>query len=131
MPITYRLKPNEKLVIFVHVGVLADDEFLSFYKTFHEEVHLDSPFNYLVDLRRAISSVRSPEVLREFASFMLTQSPKAAVPPKVAVIAPADVSFGLARMYEAYSDLVPSEFIVFRAADAALAWLGVSEDLLD
>jgi hypothetical protein len=34
-------------------------------------------------------------------------------------------------MCEAFSDGAPWKFEVFRSADAALAWLGVAEDLMD
>jgi hypothetical protein len=51
--------------------------------------------------------------------------------PKVAVVAPEDVSYGLARMYEGFTNDVPWEFVVFRAAAAALAWLGLPENLMD
>jgi hypothetical protein len=37
----------------------------------------------------------------------------------------------MARVYEAFSDLVPVDFNVFRAADAALAWLGMPENFMD
>jgi hypothetical protein len=32
-------------------------------------------------------------------------------------------------MYEVFTDSVPWDFTVFRVIDAALAWLGVPEDL--
>ena len=53
--------------------------------------------------------------------------------PKVAIVAPNDLVFGLARMYEVFSELekVPWDLVVFRAVDAALAWLGLSDDFLD
>ena len=34
-------------------------------------------------------------------------------------------------MYQVYADEVPWDFVVFRAVDAALAWLGLPEDLMD
>ncbi len=46
-------------------------------------------------------------------------------------MAPEDLTFGLARMYEAYAHSVPWEFKVFRAMDPALAWLGLPGSLLN
>ena len=131
MPITYQLKSDERLVILVHAGIVTDDEFLSFYRALFEDNRFDMSFNMLVDLRQTESSVRSAAALNEFADFMRRQFISITVRPKVAVVAPEDVSFGLARMYEVFSGDVPWEFAVFRAADAALAWLGLSENLLD
>jgi hypothetical protein len=131
MPITYQLRPDERLVIFVHVGAVTDGEFLSFYRALYEDTRIDKSFNILVDLRQTASYVRSAGALNEFAGFMRRQFANTTASPKVAVVAPKDISFGLARMYEAMSDDVPWEFVVFRAFDAALAWLGVSENLIN
>ncbi len=51
--------------------------------------------------------------------------------PKVAVVAPNDLSFGLARMYDAFAGSIPWDFVAFRAVDAALAWLSAPENLMD
>ncbi len=131
MPITYQLKPDERVVILVHVGAVSDAEFLSFYRALYNNKIFDNSFNLLVDLRKTESSVRSSTALNELASFMGRQYENTTVRPKVAVVAPEDISFGLARMYETFSGDVPWEFVVFRAADAALAWLGLPENLLD
>jgi len=131
MPITYRLKPHEGVVILVHVGAVTDAEFLSFYKALYEDTRFDNSFNVLVDLRKTESSVRSSTALKKLADFMRRQYINSTTRPKIAVVAPEDISFGLARMYEVFSDDVPWDFVVFRVADAALAWLGLSEDLMN
>jgi hypothetical protein len=122
---------DEKLVILGHVGSVSDDEFLSSYREFFNDARYDRSFNVLVDLRRADSSARGPEALRDFAGFVGRQFADTKTEPKVAVVAPQDISFGLARMYEAFSDTVPLEFKVFRGAEAALSWLGLPENLVD
>jgi hypothetical protein len=131
MPITYQIRTDEKLLIFSHSGVVKDDEFLSFYKTLYEDNRFDKSFNTLVDLRRAESVVRSAAALNAFAEYVQQQYANITARPKVAVVAPKDVSFGLARMYAAFSETVPWEFIVFRDAGAALAWLGLPESMID
>jgi hypothetical protein len=131
MPITCDFRPDAKLAIFVHVGIVPDDEFLSSYRSFLEDPRFDPSFNLLVDLRRTSSTPRSSGALRTLAQFIRGVFRHNAVRPKVAVIAPEDLSFGLARMYEAFSESVLWEFAVFRAADAALAWLGAPEELMD
>ena len=130
MPIKCHYRIADRLVVFVHEGVVSDDEFLSTYTACHEDPRFDRAFNVLVDLRRTESDVRSSSVLRAFADFRHRWFGDKQVHAKVAVIAPQDLSFGLARMYEIYSETVPVDFVVFRAADAALAWLGAPEDLL-
>ena len=107
MPITYQLKPDERLVILVHVGAVSDDEFLTFYKALYEDTRFDKSFNLLVDLRQTESSVRSMAALNEFADFVRRHFVNTTARPKVAVVAPEDISFGLARMYEIFSGAVP------------------------
>ncbi len=131
MPIILDCRPDQQFVIFRHIGAVPDDEFLAFYKKFFEDPKAADYLNVLVDLEGASSVVRSSEALQslaDFLSFELTESPGRR---KVAVIAPADVSFGLARMYEAFSSDVPWEFAVFRDRGAALDWLGVAHEASD
>ena len=131
MPITYRLRSDEKLVILIHQGIVTDEEFLSFYRTLYEDNRFDKSFDLLVDLRQTESASRSAEALSEFAEFIRNLFSNTNAGPKVAVVAPKDISFGLARMYEALSGDVPFEFAVFRTSDEALSWLGMSGNLID
>ncbi|MBN2028654.1 hypothetical protein JW824_00260 [bacterium] len=131
MPITYQIKPDEKLVTLVHTGVVADSEFLSFYKNLYTVPQFDRSFNVLVNLQQAESTARSTSALHELAEFIQKQLKNINPHPKIAVVAPKDLSFGLARMYEVFSSTASSRFVVFRDADDALTWLGVSEKLKD
>jgi hypothetical protein len=131
MPITFHFRPEAELVICVHSGKVPDHEFLTSYKALYENDLFNTSMNLLVDLRQVDSSPRSRDVLYQFANFMQGRYADTGAHPKVAVVAPEDLSFGLARMYEVFADGVPWDFVVFRVADAALAWLGVPEDFMD
>ena len=131
MPITFRIRPEYNLVIIVHVGTIPDDRFLAFYKSLFESDQYDLSMNLLVDLRQADSASRSSKVLLQFAEFVRTKFSDITARPKVAVVAPDDISFGLASMYEIFAVFVSWDFVVFRAMDAALAWLGLPEDLIN
>ena len=131
MPITFDIKPDKSLVVAVHDGVVPDEEFVSAYKLLLENDRFDDSYNLLVDLRRADSSARGTDALKGFAEFMRNQYANVGTRPKIAVVAPENISFGLARMYEAFSDSVPMDFMVFRELSGALNWLGLDGDLLD
>jgi hypothetical protein len=131
MPIKLNLKPEFNLGVLVHIGIITDDEFLAFYKSLYESGQLDPSMNLLVDLRQSESAPRSSEVLRQFAGFVQKKFTKITTRPKVAVVAPEDLSFGLARMYEVFAHSIPWDFEVFRAVDAALSWLALPGDLMD
>jgi len=131
MAIESHVRAEDNLVVLTHVGKIGDDEFLAFYNRFFKSDTFKPPMNMLVDLRKADSSPRSAEVLRRFAEFLQAERPDITSHTKVAVVAPKDLSFGLARMYEALSDSVPWNFVVFRAMDAALAWIGLRKDTVN
>ena len=131
MPITFQVRPEHNLVILVHIGTITDDEFLAFYRSLYENDRITPSMNLLVDLRQADSTTRSSDVLRKFAGFIETKLTGIPERPKVAVVAPEDLSFGLARMYEAFADSVPWDFEVFREMNAALAWLDLPENLMN
>jgi hypothetical protein len=131
MPITFDIRPEKKLAIAVHEGLVPDAEFLSAYASLYADARFDVTFDLLVDLRQADSSARSTEALKEFAACVGERYPDADSHPRVAVVATESISFGLARMYEAFSDTVPWEFRVFREFQDALEWLGADGDLLD
>ena len=131
MTIEYKALPEHKLVILTHVGTIPDNEFLDFYKKHYRRDTFDPTMNQLVDLREADSTSRSKEVLLQLAEYMRATISGITTRPKVAVVAPRELSFGLARMYEAFAYVIPWDFVVFRSTDTALAWLGLPEDLLN
>ena len=129
MPITCHFHPDAELVVLTHTGAVTDEEFLATYRGFIADPRLDKSFDLLVDLRNSDSSGRTPATLREFAGIVQRHYAGQTERPKAAVIAPRDLSYGLARVYEAYSDISTMELVVFRALDAALEWLGVPDTL--
>lgn len=131
MTITFHFRPEENLVICVHKGDRPDDEFLAACKGMYEHDLYNISMNRLIDFRQALSGSRSASALEQMAAFVNTQFAKTDAHPKVAVIAPEDVSFGISRMYEVFTDTVPWDLVVFRTIDAALAWLGLPEDFMD
>jgi len=131
VPIEFLFRLDEKLVISRHVGTVNDDEFIASYKGLFESDRFHSSLNLLVDLRQADSSQRSADALQQFAHFAQTFYQDSSAHPKVAVVAPKALSFGLARMAEAFSHMVPWDFTVFYSEADALGWLGVPNDLLN
>jgi hypothetical protein len=131
MAITFHFRPEENLVICVHQGDRPDDEFLAACKGMYENDLFSVSMNRLIDMRQSLSDSRSASALRQMAEFVNTQFAETDAHPKIAIIAPADLAFGLCRMYEGFADTVPWDLVVFRAVDAALAWLRLPEDYMD
>ena len=78
-------------------------------------------YNKLVDLRSVKHVEVSHETLRR-AIEMLTDATQQAR-RRIAVVAPNDVAFGMARTYEAMRPPSLSQFHVFRGIDEAMEWL--------
>jgi hypothetical protein len=131
MPIILDDRPEYNLFIFTHKGEIPDSEFLEFYSRFFKGDTFDQARRLLIDLREADSKPRNPGTLHQFAIFVREHLKGSPTRPKVAVVAPKSLSFGLARMYQSYSDSVPWEYVVFKTIDVALAWLDVPEDLIN
>lgn len=131
MPITCRIQSELNLIILVHTGRISDEEFFAFYKGLYKNNTPLLSMNHLVDLREADSKSRTSYILRKLAEFLISSFKALTTYPKVAVVAPKDISFGLARMYEAFASNIPWEFTVFRSIDAALTWLSIPEDLMN
>jgi len=129
MPITYSYKPEINLVISTHVGRINDDEFISFYKNLFAHIGFDASCNFLVDLRRAESKIRSSTALFELASYFQKRSATISFPGNVAVIAQQDRSFQLACIYEVFSNGIHGELEIFRDIPTALRWLNVPKTL--
>ena len=131
MPITCRFIPDHSLAVFTHVGDVSDEEFFTSYHQYLADPAFDKSGNLLIDLRTTTSTLRGTDALRKMADYMRGKLADVHTRPKVAVLAPNDLSFGLARMYEVFSDSIEWEFTVFRALDAALAWIGAPPDLFE
>jgi len=63
----------------------------------------------------------STDDLRQIAQFTM-HNQLDPPPARIAAVAPSDLEYGLARMFEAFRDDPRSEFHVFREYDKALAW---------
>ena len=128
MPISCHYKPELKMVVFVHKGHVADEEFLSFYKAFFKDAKFENYCKYLVDLRQADSTHRKTEALFNLAAFLKKNYQDLSIEICIAVVAPQDLSFDLARTYEVISSTLPWQFQVFEKMILALDWLGVPEN---
>ena len=107
MPIEHFVRAEDHLLVVAHVGTIGDDEFLSFYKGLYGSEGFDRTLTHLIDLRRANSSPRSSDVLRELADYMHRTFEETSAAPRVAVVAPEALTYGLARMYDSFSAGIP------------------------
>jgi hypothetical protein len=124
MPIYYFIREDHSVILSIHIGVVSDEELITSYSVIYKDARFSTKYRWLVDLSAAESRVRSITALHTMVT--VSQEPYEGVStPRAAVIAPRDISFGLARMYEGLSRPVPKELRVFRDAQEAVEWLGI------
>ena len=75
------------------------------------------------DFRKAESQDLSAERLRDLVTFVAGIQDVRGTGYKVAIVVARNVDFGLARMYEAFSDELPCELRVFMSLEDAQAWM--------
>ena len=131
MPITYTIRKNEGVVVSRHLGEVSDQELLDTYRQLYNDPDYQPSFNKVVDLRTTKSTGRSPDALRDIAQLIKSRYATTYERAKTAIIAPRDLSFGLARMYQVFSEDTPQETMVFREVQQALDWLHLSGNILD
>ena len=129
MPITHSILVQRRLVVTRLSGDIRDEEMLEAYRQLYSDPRWSPGFHEIADFRTANMRQVSNEAVARVGQ--LSERMAKGIPFKTAVIAPTDLPFGLARMYEALAAESPEEVTVFRDEASALAWLELGPDLLE
>lgn len=119
-----RFEPEKSLTIFTVSGAVSADEFSRAIEEFYEKGPVTN--KVLFDLTDSfLDQLRSEEILG--ISRKSRHIPEQRVGGKTAIVAPSDLAFGLARMYEFSSDPADIPFVikVFRTMEEARKWLEI------
>ena len=89
----------------------------------------DAPARGLVDMREVRTLDVTSSAIWELTQLLVRADPSAK-PARVAIVARADFTFGMARMFEALAESagVKTQYHVFRDMAEARAWLGLGPD---
>jgi hypothetical protein len=122
--ITYRVLPEQRLVVAWHRGVASLSEF-----TRHVEARMADPsYSAAYDMLTDVSGLErhyTSEDLRQMADFARRFYASSGKGRKHAIVASGDAAFGLSRMFEMLSEPgTVVEVRVFRTQAKALEWLG-------
>jgi hypothetical protein len=131
--IEYKIFPDLKLIAIRQTGAISNDDFLNTYKSLYDDPKFNINYDRLVDLRAAISTERSTNTLHEYTDFVRDQFNAAnpSVCPKFAIVAPSDLTYGLSRMFKAFSQDLKWDIQSFRTIEEAFDWLDIPYNLLD
>ena len=120
MPASFRIDTERRTVFSTGAGALTDDELRGHQKQLLGDPAFDPSFNQLWDFRQVAQVDVSSQALRELAAAR-SFAPSA----KRAAVAPREILYGMARMFELQHDGAPEEFRVFRNIREAEDWLGL------
>jgi hypothetical protein len=127
MPLEYRIDRELRVVFATASRVLLDEDVFAYQREVWSQSDL-AGYNEVVDLSPVedlvLSSGDRVRALAELASAMDVSGASS----KLAIVAPQDLAYGFARMFESYRTMNLSggkAVSVFRSMQAALDWLGV------
>jgi hypothetical protein len=131
VPISCRIDKAARVVICTHTGMTSDADFIQTYTSLFNDPEYETGMSKLIDLRKADSVGRSGKALTIIGDLLTKQYEDSSVTTRIAIVAPADLSFGLGRMYGMLTDDAPQNVSVFRSVEKAVEWLGVSLDSVE
>ena len=123
MPAVHEIDLSHRLVRTFESGELSDEDLRGLYDRIRADPAFDPSFRQLCDLRSVTRITTSIETLR-----FLAQSRIFLPGAKRAFVVGREVDFGLARLFQAYSEVEGGTVEVFRNMAEAEAWLGLKSE---
>lgn len=127
MPLDYRIDRERRVVFATATRTLSDEDVFTYQREAWSRTDL-AGYDEVVDLSLVedlvLSSGDRVRALAELAAAMDVPGSSS----KLAIVAPQDLAYGFARMFETYRTMNPGGgkvVSVFRSMQAALDWLGV------
>ena len=119
--IVYDAATRRRVATFT--GTLTDEELFGAYGALLEMPDYDYGADDLVDFRTVTRMDVTSEGLRRLMA-LFAEADELGNRTRLAIIAPRDVTYGVARMYQLMrGDDVPEEIAVFRDYDEGVRWL--------
>ncbi len=125
MPISYRIDRERKLVLTTATGVLTDDELLDHKQALIGDPEFEPGMRELSDVRTIERLAVTPAGVRKMVALDQEHLDRLG-DYRLAIVAPADASFGTARMYQMLTEANVQNIGVFRDMAEAEQWLEVA-----
>ena len=118
MPVSSTIDTDQGLVTTRVSGHATAAEVHAAQERLAVDPDFDPTYDHLFDLSDVADLEASADEIRELASVALFSETS-----RRAVVAPANLLYGLSRMYQAFRRLGPESLQVFRTPEEALQWL--------
>ncbi len=120
MPITYKIDPQQNLVVTSIWGPATETEVAEHNRSLRTDPQFDPHFRQLTDMSGVTALLVSTKVIEETA-----HDQYCAPGVRRAFVASDDAAFGLARMFALHSEAMGQTIHVFRDRATAEEWLGL------
>ena len=126
MSIDHYFWEDRNFVLTIASGEIRDKDFVDNVSYVRTSEKLSENYSGIVDCR-GVTSFKTPTADAIFSASRGMFSRKEEKQRRLAVLSESKLVYGLARMYELYSS--KAEVEIFDTLEAALQWLGMSNDL--
>lgn len=116
-----RIDPERRLVEIKATGTVTDDDVRSMGDRMRGDSSIAPDFDQLFDASGVSEMTLSSKEVRA----MSAREPFFSTSSRRAIVAPDDLGFGMARMFELSRGELAGEIRVFRTRREALVWLGL------
>jgi hypothetical protein len=129
MPIDIRVDSAERVRYSWVTGIVTDAEVIDAYDRVVDDPDFDPTLDVIADMTGVVRIDVTANRVRELAERRARNARLNAARPRVAIVAPTDVMFGIARMYESSGprDDGSRRYLVCRTMEEARAWLSLPE----
>jgi hypothetical protein len=117
MPFSFHVDENTRVFHIQAIGEVNDTELIELSDRLRHEVAFVAEYPILCDCSKLTAVLISSNLIGSLARAAISRT------NLVAIIAPRPVVFGLARMYQMFSDPEDARIRVFTSAEEAIAWL--------
>jgi hypothetical protein len=125
MPVSYLIDVPNRVVFSRAWGMLSDQEIIAHAQTLKNDPRLEPGYRQVGDFLATNALLLTSAAIRAVA--FDNPFPRDA---RRAFVVPSDEAYGLARMFTLYLDADPNEFVIFRALEPALEWVGLPRSAL-
>jgi hypothetical protein len=122
VPVTYWIDHEAKIIFTKIEGVVTDEDIITHQKQTRDNPELDPSYGQLIDLSNIQKLEITTQAVHEFTSLKFST-----VWSRRAFVAPDDLSYGFARMFQMMRDSIDERTEVFRDMEEARHWLDLSE----
>lgn len=123
MPIHRSIDNKSNLVTLVCSGTLIKGSIKAAFLEMLDDPEFRPGANVLWDFRGIQAEPPREQDILMFAAMVRENQARRGSGYKVAMIVDKDLYYGLIRMYQAYSDELPSDVKIFRSMEEASEWL--------